>query len=84
MILSTEGGACVAGGRGMRGRGGVCGRGVCMVGGVRARERGCAWQGGLRDMHAPPGRYYGYCIGSMTGRYASYWNAYLLLVNFKC
>ena len=53
VILSTGGGACVAGGRGMLGRGGVCGRGVCMVGGVRARERGCAWQGGLRDMHAP-------------------------------
>ena len=50
--------------------GGSCmaGRGVCMV-------------GGMRDMHAtsppPPGRYYG--LRSMSGRYASYWNAFLFI-----
>ena len=45
------------------------GRGVCVVGGA------CdVWQG-----HAcPPPRYYE--IRSMSGQYASYWNAFLLLL----
>ena len=54
----------------MRGRGSVHGRG-------RAWHGGCAWQGacvagGVR------GRYYE--IRSMSGQYASYWNAFLLLI----
>ena len=72
------GGACVAGGayvvggvhgrghvwqRGIHGRGGMCGRGVCMAGGMRGRK------GGM------PARRDGHC----SGRYASYWNAFLLL-----
>ena len=48
---------------GMHGRGGMCGKG------------GCAWQGDVHGMHAPPGRYYD--IWSLSGRYASYWNAFL-------
>ena len=61
--------------------GGVhCGR-VCVVEGC-ARHCGHAWQGGAcmaggHTWHAhPPGRYYE--IRSMSGRYASYWNAFLL------
>ena len=61
--------------------------GVCMAGGMRGR--GHAWWGvhdrgacvaGGRACHArppPPARYYGYGIRSMSGRYASYWNAFL-------
>ena len=66
-------GACVAGGvcgggghvwqRSIHGRGGMCGRGVCMAGGMRGRK------GGM------PARRDGHC----SGRYASYWNAFLLL-----
>ena len=60
----------------MRG-GGVCARGACMAGGGgHAWEGGMcgggacmAWGGGVR------GRYYE--IRSMSGRYASYWNAFL-------
>ena len=65
------GGACVAGGGR---RGGHVWRRVCMAeGGMRGRE-GRAWQGacvagGVR------GRYYE--IRSMSGRYTSYWNAFL-------
>ena len=41
--------------------------------------RGCAWQGGVCATHAPsPGRYYE--IRSMSGRYASYWNAFLFIL----
>ena len=59
------------GGGGVHGGGSMCGRGVCMVG-AGVHDRGCA-------SHAhPPGRYYGYSIWSMSGRYASYWNAFLL------
>ena len=39
-------------------------------GGMHGRDGGHAWQGGVR------GRYYE--IRSMSGRYASYWNAFLL------
>ena len=54
--------------------GGVHGRGACVAGGVRGRGMhggvhvagGHAWRGGM------PG------IQSMSGRYASYWNAFLL------
>ena len=58
-----------------------------MVGGMHGREgmcgRGCAWQGGHAWQGAciaggglgVRGRYYE--IRSMSGRYASYWNAYL-------
>ena len=54
-------GACMAEGACVAG--GMHGRGgVCMV-------RGCAWQGGMH------GRYYE--IRSMSGRYTSYWNAFL-------
>ena len=82
------GGGCMAGGMHGRGRGhtwkghvrSVLGRGhawqgegVCMAGGMREL---CmvgggrpAWQGGMR------GRRDGHC----SGRYASYWNAFLLL-----
>ena len=61
-------GGGVRGRKGMCGGGGMCGRGrswgVCMVGGVRGG--GCAWQGrGVRG------------IRSMSGLYASYWNAFL-------
>ena len=49
----------------------MCGRGVCVAGGV------C-------DTHVPlPGRYYGYGIRSMSGRYASYWNAFLLEIHLE-
>ena len=41
---------------------GMHGRGACIA-------VGCAWQGGVH------GRYYE--IWSMSGRYASYWNAFL-------
>ena len=56
------------------------------------RGRGCAWQGGhswqegmhgtgacmaegMHGMHTPTSRYYK--IRSMSGQYASYWNAFL-------
>ena len=71
---------CMAGG-------GMCDRGMCMVGG-HAWWGGCmaggacmgghAWQGGVT--HTPPGRYYRYGIRSMSGRYASYWNAFLFII----
>ena len=79
VILSTGwgghawwGGACMA-------------RGVCMVGGMHGR--GHAWQGacvagGACLPRTPPGRYYGYGIRSMSGRYASYCNAFLFKEQF--
>ena len=65
-------GACMAGVCG----GGCMAEGVCVVGG------GHAWQGGMCGRgHAwhthPAGRYYE--IRSMSGRYASYWNVFLLV-----
>ena len=89
------GGACMAGGHAWQGE--VCGRegmcsgghawqGECMAGGMCGR--GHAWQGvhgrgcmaGGHACHAwPPSTMrYG---RSMHGRYASYWNAFLLLLN---
>ena len=73
-------GACMAGepcvGGGMHG-GGMHGRGACVAGvcvwqeGMHGRGgRGCAWQGDMRG------------IWSMSGWYASYWNASLLLYYF--
>ena len=53
----------------------MAGGGGCMVGGMRVRGRGHAWQGGMR------GRYYE--IWSMSGWYASYWNAFLLILKMK-
>ena len=74
-------GGCVAGG--MHGRGCVCGKGVCVVGACMAGgmhsggmcDRGPCMTGGVY------GRYYE--IRSMSGRYASYWNAFLLINNFE-
>ena len=34
----------------------------------------------MPHMPPPPSRYYGYGIRSMSGRYASYWNAFLFLI----
>ena len=86
------GGSCVVAGGHMWLLGGVCGcrgacvvaRGACMfVGGVHGCRGGHAWlPGGMRVCWG--------CIGydkirSMSGRYASYWNAFLLekLLNFR-
>ena len=79
-------GACIAGGmhgrghawqgdlcgRGHAWQGGMCDRGACVARGVHGR--GHAWQGAC--VACPPGRYYE--IRSMSGRYASYWSAFLL------
>ena len=46
--------------------GGIHGRGVCMAEGMHGRR--CM-------PHKPPGRYYD--IRSISGWYASYWNAFL-------
>ena len=85
--LSVHGwGACMPGGAyvagGMCGRvhawqGGMCGRGhawqgACVAGGMHGR--GVWIAGGV-----PPGRYY--MIRSMSGRYASYWNAFLFQIH---
>ena len=64
---------------GMAGAGGMCGRGMCMAE-VGMCGRGHAWQ---RGMH---GR--GLCMaggrrdGHYSGRYASYWNAFLFQFSF--
>ena len=63
-VMFLQMSVCPLGG-GMRGwGGGVHGWGACVAGG----------------MHAPPpsATYYGYGIRSMSGRYVSYWNAFLL------
>ena len=65
-------GGCTAGGHVWQG---VCGRG-CMAGGMHGG--GHVWPG-----HAPLPRHRGYYeIRSMSGRYASYWNAFLLILIF--
>ena len=57
-------------GGGMRGRGGMHGRECAWPEGVHGR--GHAWQGvGMRGRH--------YEIRSMSGQYASYWNAFLFI-----
>ena len=75
--------------------GGMCSRGACMAGGHvwwgTMHGRGCAWQGGMflqgacmaggvwqGDMHGEAGGVRG--IQSMSGRYASYWNAFSLRI----
>ena len=84
-------GACMAGGTCLVGEG-MCGRGACLTGG--ACMAGVAWQGGMVDggmlgrgsawqgvcvaCMPPSGRYYE--IRSMSGRYASCWNEFLLLI----
>ena len=60
------GGVCVAGG--MHGRGHAW-QGACMVGIGACMARGCVWWG--LGVH---GRYYE--MQSMSGQYASYWNAF--------
>ena len=70
-------GACMMGGmcgRGCAWQGAMHNRGVCMTGGG-----GHAWQGGVHCMHAPY-----YEIRSMSGQYASYWNAFLFGNIFPC
>ena len=71
-------GACVAGGHAWLG--GPCMAGVCVAGGLGACMAGgmCGW--GACMTCTPPGRYYGYGIRSMSGRHASYWNAFLLYI----
>ena len=56
----------------------VHGWGACMAG-------GCAWLVGacMAHMPPPPSRYYGYSIRSMSGQYASYWNAFLSQIRFR-
>ena len=74
-----HGEACVVGGHAW---GGMCGRGhawwgACVAGGMVGGMHGgvgvCVAGG-----HVCHGRYHG--IRSMSGRYASYWNAFLFLV----
>ena len=76
-------GACMAGG--VHG-GGACVVGghvwweACVAGGGACIEGGCVWWGCSCQVGGtplpPPHRYYGYGILSMSGRYASYWNAF--------
>ena len=66
-------GGCIVGG--MHGRGhawqrGICVAGGCMAGGVHGRGHAC------HTHHPPHTMRYG---RSMRGRYASYWNAFLLV-----
>ena len=69
----VAGGACAAGGvcvhgawQGVCVAGGYAWQGACVAGGVHSRAR---------TLPPPPGRYYE--LRSMSGRYASYWNALL-------
>ena len=76
-------GACMAGG--MHGGGGYVWLGVCVAGGhaLQGACMGVYMPGGVHGgggMYThTPGRYYGYGIWSMSGRYASYWNAFLFV-----
>ena len=70
-------GVCMAGGHAWWGvcvAGGVCGRGACMAGG-HAWWGACVVEGCVVGGMCG-GRYYE--IWSMSGQYASYWNAFLL------
>ena len=70
-------GVCMSGGHAWQGAcmtGGMHGTGVCVAGGVWL-TRGHAWQGGAWHAHPPASRYYE--IWSMSGRYTSYWKAFL-------
>ena len=85
MCLSTGGRAwreaCVAWGAvwwGVCMAGGPAWQGACVpVGDVHGKGEGHARRG---PTHHPSGRYYGYGYGirSLSGRYTSYWNAFLL------
>ena len=71
-------GACMANG-GYAWQRGVCvAKGTCVAGGHAwqggMHGKGCAWQGGMR------GRRHGHC----SGRYASYWNAFLYKCDIIC
>ena len=76
-------GVCVVAGGSMHGCGGVCGCGGCMVAGGQAwLQRGAGVVAG--GVHG--GRWGVACVGydeirSMSGRYASYWNAFLLFLS---
>ena len=64
-------GACVAGG--------MCGMGACVAGGMCGR--GHVWQGawqGVWQRACMVGGMHGRRDGHCSGRYASYWNAFLL------
>ena len=56
--------------------GGMCGRGACMAGGMCGS--GACIAGGVCGKGGVRGRKNGKC----SGRYASYWNAFLLNSNF--
>ena len=60
--------------------GGMHGMGACMAGEGGMCGRG-AWQGGMLGRGGIHGRYYK--IRSMSGRYASYWNAFLFILNLE-
>ena len=60
---------CPQGGGGMRG----CSGGACVV--APGGMRGCSRGGGVRGFFHE--------IRSMSGRYASYWNAFLFAVSFQ-
>ena len=66
--MCGEGGPCMAGGHAWQR--GVCGRGECVAGEGVCMAGGHAWHA-----HIPNTTRYG---RSMRGRYASYWNAFLL------
>ena len=72
VCLSTAGclvpGGCLL--RGVPAPGGTCSGGCLLLGGCLLPEEGCLLQGGV-----PGGDPRGYCCG----RYASYWNAFLLV-----
>ena len=74
MAGGVAAGACVAGEGGMHG---WLGRGACMAGEGACMAGGTCMVGGVR-------RYYGYGIRSMSGRYPSYWNAFLFKTSFPC
>ena len=61
--------------------GGLCDRGrACVVVGMHGK--GGMHGGGCASHAGPPGRYYVYSTWSMSGWYASYWNAFLYLFEF--
>ena len=82
--VHSKGRVCMVKG-GMHGKGEACMTKPCMVkgggmhgeGGACVAKGGHAWQGGHAWYAHPPSMRYG---RSMRGRYASYWNAFLLRV----
>ena len=75
------GGMC---GGDVHGQGACMAGGVCVVGGMHGQEGVCMAWGVCVTCTLTPGRYYDYGIRSMSGRYASYWNAILLGVVVTC